>query len=326
MNRLLVACFVLGLSAATLGAQQDPQYQGTSTPPPDDTIVMTTTPKAKPPAGQPAQAPAAIDVQIDQPQPGQPQVIEPQSGQPQPSSVDPAYNYPAGTDSDMVQGVPAPMPAPAQPALAARSYAPPPDPDGDMVHPAYRADELGEGTTIRVKLLDRLSTADSEKGEAFRSQVASDVLQGGLVLIPAGAEIDGQVVQVSSGDHLGGHGTMHLRPDVVILADGSRYRLRAELSGAPGSGARVGGEGAIRPGSRAARDGIEYGGAVGAGVVTGAVLGGPVGALAGGAIGAGMVTTHLLVSHPQATLEPGTTLLFTLTDPLRMTAASYSGN
>jgi hypothetical protein len=345
MNRVLVASFVLGLSAATLGAQQDPQYQGTSTPPPDDTIVMTTQPKAKPPAGQPMQDPATIDIQIDQPRPGQPQAqpqtYQPQTyqpqpgqsqpgqsqpGQPQPTSVDPAYNYPAGTDNDMVQGAPAPMPPPAQPALALRSYAPQPDPDGDMVHPTFRADELGEGTTIRVKLLDRLSTADSEKGEAFRSQVASDVLQGGQVLIPAGAEIDGQVVQVSSGDHLGGHGTMHLRPDVVILAGGSRYRLRAELSGAPGSKARVGGEGAIRPGSRVARGSIEYGGAVGAGVVTGAVLGGPVGALTGGVIGAGLVTTHLLVSHPQATLEPGTTLLFTLTEPLRMTATSYTGN
>jgi hypothetical protein len=55
-------------------------------------------------------------------------------------------------------------------------------------------------------------------------------------------------------------------------------------------------------------------------------MGGPVGALTGGLIGAGVVTTHLLVSHPQATLEPGTMLLFTLTEPLQMTPPNMSGN
>ena len=74
------------------------------------------------------------------------------------------------------------------------------------------------------------------------------------------------------------------------------------------------------PISRIKRDGIEYGGAVGAGAITGAVLGGPAGALAGTIIGAGAVTAHLLVSHPQATLEPGTVLLFTLTQPLNLVA------
>ena len=38
-------------------------------------------------------------------------------------------------------------------------------------------------------------------------------------------------------------------------------------------------------------------------------------------IGAGVITTHLLVSHPQATLEPGTAMIFTLTEPLRMASA-----
>jgi hypothetical protein len=204
--------------------------------------------------------------------------------------------------------------------LTRRSYAA--DPDGDIVHPyPPRPGELPEGTTIRVRLLDRLSSVSSEKGETFHSRVASDVLQGEQVLIPAGAEIDGQVVGVSTG-HPGGHGSMRLLPETIILADGTRYQLRAEVTGTPGSRSKVGSEGAILPGSRLKRDGIEYGGAVGAGVVTGAILGGPVGAMAGGMVGAGVISAHLLVSHPQATLEPGTAMLFTLTEPLQMTPAS----
>ncbi len=84
------------------------------------------------------------------------------------------------------------------------------------------------------------------------------------------------------------------------------FILYAQLTGAPGSGLRVGDEGTITPGSRLKKDGIEYGGAVGAGAVTGAILGGAGGALAGSIIGASVITVHLLVNHPQATLEDGT--------------------
>jgi hypothetical protein len=74
------------------------------------------------------------------------------------------------------------------------------------------------------------------------------------------------------------------------------------------------------------RNEIEYGGALGAGVVVGAVVAGPVGAVTGGAIGAGAVTAHLLVNHPQATLEPGAILQFTLTDTLSLTPVVAPGN
>jgi hypothetical protein len=207
-------------------------------------------------------------------------------------------------------------PAPQQPTLTQHPYAG--DPDSDIVHPRpLRPGELPEGTNIRIRLMDQLSTISSEKGEVFRGRVASDVLLAEQVVIPAGAEIDGRVVQVSSG-HAGGHGSMHLRPETVILPDGTRYQLQAEITGTPGSRARVGNEGTILPDSRLKRDGIEYGGAVGAGATTGAILGGPVGALAGSLVGASVITVHLLVSHPQATLESGTALLLTLTEPLQM--------
>jgi hypothetical protein len=57
MNRSILVCALLSVATAVLGAQDASQanpYQGTSTPPPDDTIVTTSTPQAKPPAGQPA--------------------------------------------------------------------------------------------------------------------------------------------------------------------------------------------------------------------------------------------------------------------------------
>ncbi|MFZ1084297.1 MAG: hypothetical protein WAN35_04960 [Terracidiphilus sp.] len=292
MNRPILICALLLTASVALGAQEATQsnpYEGTSNPPPDNTIVSAA--RAKPSPAIVA-APAPVQEQAQ----------------------------PAAPDADSVAVQPA-----AEPTLSHRVAAVA-DPDGDIVHPLpLRPNELPEGATIRVRLLDQLSTSRSEKGEAFRSCVASDVVRDGQVLIPAGAEIDGQIAAVSTG-HPGGHGSMLLRPETIILADGLRFRLHANLSGTPGVKTRVGSEGAVLPASRIKRDTIEYGGTVGAGATTGAIVGGPVGAAAGGLIGAGVVTAHLLISHPQATLEPGTILVFTLSDRLMMAPAAAPGN
>ncbi len=234
---------------------------------------------------------------------------------PQPTSAGPVAPPSSSEDSGIVN-------PPAQPVLQQRQDAGMiADPDGDIVRPrAARAGELIEGSTIRVRLLDRLSSVHSEKGETFRGQIASEVLQDGKVLIPAGASIEGKVSAVSSGK-LGGHGSLRLRPEAVIMPDGTRYELHAETTGTPGSRTRMGSEGSINPGPRVKKDSIEYGAVVGAGAITGAVVAGPVGALTGGLVGAGIVTTHILVDHPQTTLEPGTILLFTTTAPLQLNPA-----
>ena len=315
MKRPIPICALLLMAAATLIAQEDSQpspYQGTSSPPADDNVVTnsTSTHQAKPPAGR--------KVTSDQNQLRN-QTQTPAPVQPQPAYINPVVNNP-DPDSGIV-GV-QPNAYRHEPVLVPRNKAA--DPDGDIVHPRPpRPGELPEGTTIRVRLLDRLSSVSSEKGEAFHSRVASDVVQGNQVLIPAGAEIVGRVVGISTG-RVGGHGSMQLLPEAVILADGKRYQLNAVITGTPGAKSKVGSEGTILPASRMKRNGIEYGGAVGAGATTGAILGGPVGAFAGSVVGAGIITAHLLISHPQATLEPGTAMIFTLTEPLQMAEPTTS--
>ncbi len=318
MNRPIVACAFFAFATAALCAQQqsspsDP-YSGTSTPPPDDTIESSAPLVPKPPAGKPMDAPAL-------PPTAAPQVLPLSQAQP----GDPSAANGVDPNGNMVSGTPAGQPAPSEPPVLNKpAYSG--DPDGDIVHPApLPPGVLGEGTNIRVHLVEGLSTSESQKGDTFRSTVASDVVEGGQVLIPAGAEINGRVVEVTSG-HLGGHGSMRLRPETVVMPDGRRFRLSAYVAGAPGSHSRVDREGAIGADSRIKRDTIEYGGVMGAGAATGAVMGGPAGALAGTIIGAGVVTAHLLVSHPQARLEPGATLMFTLTEPLNLVQVNTASN
>ena len=193
MNRHFFALMMFAVASAALGAQEASQttpYQGTSNPPSDDTIVVTTTPQAKPPAGKPLNATVTVTAPAVSVQ-GR---VGP--GQVAPESVGPENASQAGPDAAADPNAP-PVPVPAQPVagvvaadpvLSARSAAG--DPDGDIVHPApLGPGQLGEGTNIRVSLLDRLSTYDSEKGQPFRSKVVADVYQGDQVLIPAGSEM-----------------------------------------------------------------------------------------------------------------------------------------
>jgi hypothetical protein len=292
---LTIVSLALGVAAMAQQTQQPTGssggYEGVSQPPNDP---ITTTPDAVPPPAKPRAGVVATPAPAPQ--------------QMQPANTAPVSDYQA------------PAAGGTQQAMGARPWES--DPDGDIVHPLpSRPGELTEGVTIRVRLTERLSSTESEKGEAFHGQVASDVMQDGKVLIPAGSNIEGRVSAVSAG-HFGGHGSLRLQPEAVILPDGTRFKLHAETTGTPGSKTRIGGEGTINPGSRLKKDGIEYGAVVGTGAVAGALIGGPVGAAAGSLIGAGVVTTHLMVDHPQATLEPGSILLFTLTEPMNLMPAS----
>lgn len=337
MNRSILVCAFVCVSmvaaASASGAQQSSQsgqYEGTSSPPPNDQIISNVpqdvvVPETDAPALKAKSSPAhtalapSSDPALVQNQDQAPALVQ---NSDQAASARSSLATPEdGTDKGVVQVAP-----PEQPGAVGLNQRATSDPDGDIVHPAALGpNELGEGTMIRVRLLSSVSTAFSEEGDSFRSRVATDVLQDGKVLIPAGAEIDGRVSHVSTGS-FAGHGPMRLSPETVILPDGARFRMYAQVIATPGAKANVGSEGSINPGSQLKKDGIEYGGTVGAGAVTGAVLGGPVGALAGTIVGAGVITAHLLISHPQATLDEGTVLDFMLTEPLNLIPAGTTGN
>jgi hypothetical protein len=312
MNRpILVFAFAVAASASLMAQQagQNSQYQGTATPPPDDTIITDAdqpAPQAKPSAAHPMTTPDAASQSSPAAQPASPESVATGSS----NGVAPATTNPLPQSSvpqDLTTG----------PAMAS-------DPDGDIVHPApLGPGMIGEGTMIRVRLMNDLSSNFSEQGEPFRSRVASDVLSGSDVVIPAGSEISGRVTAVSTG-HFGGHGTLMLKPDTVTLPNGQNFRLHAVVVSAPGTREHVNNEGMISADSNKLKAGIEYGGAMGVGAITGAYLGGPVGALAGTIVGAGLVTTHLLVSHPQAHLDSGDVLMLTLTEQVHMDPVTNS--
>lgn len=320
MNQLrnLLAPGMIVAAALTMGgaacAQQAPApsndpYQGVSQPPPDDTIVAT--PDAAPVAVKPSPATPAP---VRQPAPYY------TAPAPPPSPRSPAAYNP---DDDIVSSIPnqgssqsaTQYAAPAMATLSTR------DPDAGIVSVIpSAANELPEGTNVRVRLTERLSTTETVAGSPFRGEVTTAVFKDGRIIIPPGSVLKGRVVSVRQGHHFAGAATLHLRPDMIVLPDGTAYHLYAQVIQSQATGTRTDSEGGIQPSSHWKKDTAEYGVAAGTGALVGAKIAGPHGALIGMGVGATLVTAHLIMQHPAPAILPtGSVVTFSLSEPMELT-------
>jgi hypothetical protein len=216
-------------------------------------------------------------------------------------------------------GDPSPCDLPVADAVSPKANS---DLDADIVTAVpSRPGELPEGTTIRMTIDQELRTGETEAGSDFTGRVSADVLSSGKVVIPQGAQVVGKVVRVTEGRRFGSPATIRVRPDVVILPDGSRYVLRAQVI-TTSTKSRVTDEGTLKPASRVKTNVIKETAGIGTGAVAGAIIGGAPGALVGSLIGAGVMTTNILVQHPASVNVPkDSTLTLSLTQPMSITPA-----
>jgi hypothetical protein len=321
------------LAQSTPPPQTAPQPQpsqdqdtGVSHPPPDSTIqadedINQPAPPAPAPLPKPSAAipitPAAPPAPAVAAAPAASPVPPPDAAAPAPAPANsPFAGEVDNTDMGIVTVVPAPgtvAASPLQTRPAGADY-------GIVSDVPYNPYDLREGTNITVRLGQALSTTDTQPGTAFTASVLKDVYSDGKVIIPAGSEMRGRVVSVSQGHHLGPHATIRLRPDVVVLPDGTAYHLYAEVVESDAPGTRADDEGGIEASNHYKKDVVEEGAAAGAGAVAGGAIAGPVGAGVGTLVGAGAATTHLLLQDPRAAKLPeGTLLIFSLTQPMGLT-------
>lgn len=134
---------------------------------------------------------------------------------------------------------------------------------------------VAAGTTFEVELQQRLSTAWSRPGDAFMARLTEPIRDGEREIVPAGAEVLGEVVAVEAPDGSGKNGSIEVR-FTRILVEGESHPIDATAST----------EGALE--TRGGRDGGGAGGKAARGALTGAILGRVLGGSSKGAvIGAG---------------------------------------
>ncbi len=166
-----------------------------------------------------------------------------------------------------------------------------------------------DDVALRIRLDDTLTSIDSEVGDPFSATVVD---RGDC----QNARVYGHIAEIDPSGQLTGHTSLTLRFDRLVMPDGRRVPIHAEiveLYRAP-SGEKVDVEGAIESGGRG-RKGIEHTAiAAGAGALLGGIFGGGrgagIGSIIGGAGGLGTTAFH---GRQKLTLSSGQEMLIRIT-------------
>jgi hypothetical protein len=209
-------------------------------------------------------------------------------------------------------------------ASAAQSAAAKADPDAGIVtHVFSRPGEIPEGTLVKARLREDLSTLTTKPGTKFTAEVTEPVMRDGVVIVPAGSVLDGWVTWVRGGRRIGGPAAIHLEPRTITLPDGTQDFLHARVIDTDRwDSTKVDDEGTILRRDSAKKTVAAMSLAAGGPLAAGAVIGGVPGALIGAGVGAGAGTVVWLKQDRQAELPKDLGLVFSLTEPMSITPAS----
>lgn len=169
--------------------------------------------------------------------------------------------------------------------------------------------KVPEDTALRIRLDDTLTSVDSQVGDPF----SATVVDSGEY---RNARVYGHIAEIDMSGRIKGRTSMMLRFDRLVMPDGRRTPIRAEvveLYHAP-SGEKADVEGAIESGGRG-RKSIEHTAiGAGAGALLGGIFGGGkgvgIGSIIGGAGGLGTTAFH---GHQKITLGSGQEMLIRMT-------------
>lgn len=179
--------------------------------------------------------------------------------------------------------------------------------------------QLHEGTLLQTRMLQELSTATTAPGSRFTAEIMAPVEKDGRVIIPIGAILEGQVTDVHEGHRITGAASMHLETRDILLPDGTKYIVHAQLTDTSRSDFNVDNEGTLKRRDNRKQEAGILALTTGSGATAGAMIGGGVGALVGAGIGAGVSSIMWAKADRQATLPKDVRLTFSLTAPMMIT-------
>ncbi|MEO6805981.1 MAG: hypothetical protein ABI286_03065 [Edaphobacter sp.] len=237
---------------------------------------------------------------------------------PRPSAAIPAT---APTSSD-VYGAYVPYTGPRVAGTSSMSHAMSVEnPEDAMIVVSVPEEEgtLREGTLLKTKMMETLSTSSTMRGTRFTASVTEPIERDGRVIIPVGSILEGRVTDVHGGRRISGGALLHLETSDVTLPDGTHYNVTAQVIDTGRSEFKVTDEGTLKKKDHAKETLAVMGGVTGAGAVSGAMIGGGVGAVVGAGIGAGVSTVIWFKQDREATLPKGVPIVFSLTTPMILT-------
>ena len=196
---------------------------------------------------------------------------------------------------------------------------------GIVTHVPSVPGEVPEGTLVKARLQQDLSTLTTEPGSKFTAEISSPVMHDGKVIVPVGSTLEGRVTWVRGGKRIGGSAAIHIEPRTITLPDGAQYVVRARVIDTNSwDNTKVDDEGTITRRENKKRNAGIMALTTGGGAAAGAMIGGVPGALIGAGVGAGVSTVIWLKQDRQAVLPKDLGLIFSLTESMSITPLSAS--
>lgn len=159
------------------------------------------------------------------------------------------------------------------------------------------------GSTIVIRMLDSINSERNKVGEQFIAVLEEPILQGGVEVIPRGADIRGRIANVNEAGRVAGSAQLGLELTQVMV-NGIPYSVTTSEYQEVGEGR----------GSQTAKRAAA---GAGIGAVIGAIAGGGKGAAIGAGVGGGGATAvQVLTKGEKLNIPSETKLEFTLRSPL----------
>jgi len=161
------------------------------------------------------------------------------------------------------------------------------------------------GKVLTVQLSEDLGSKISQAGQSFGGTLGKAVEVNGETVIPAGAKVEGEVVQAKPLGRFAGGAVLQLKLDSVRVG-GQQMPIQTAMVTQDLKG-------------KGKRTGTMVGGGAGLGALIGGLAGGGKGALIGAAAGAGAGTAGTAFTGNKEILLPAeSAVAFTLKEPLKI--------
>lgn len=174
--------------------------------------------------------------------------------------------------------------------------------------PAIKMFAVDNGTRIRVRMNDTLSSKTTTVGQRFTANVTEPVYSSnGVLVIPAGSTVTGRVDSVTRAVKGGKPGQISVSFVDVRTPNGYKRAINGSLTDLDSKSAKSDSESTASGDKMKHRKIIFIGGGGAGGAVLGAAIGGGKGALIGGLIGAGAgFLGERYTKGEEATVKSGT--------------------
>jgi hypothetical protein len=179
----------------------------------------------------------------------------------------------------------------------ANTYTPPPPP------PPPQKVTVPAGTVLQVRTVEGLSSETNHETDPWHGTLNSDVVVDDQTVIPAGAEVEGRVMEAHAATHYSGGASLVLGLEKVSF-NGKTYQVATDTWERKGS-------------TRGKNTAEKVGGGAAVGAILGGIFGGGKGAAIGATAGAGAGGAANTVTKGQRVdLRPETLVSFKLQNPI----------